>query len=213
MIVRPRLLSLAALVVASKQSGHRGTKPRVALVERATLAGYALLLCVGGWVFKSAVWPEPSPVIHTQRQSGTHMTLVVVAPTSKPSEAMGALVQEATAAMEQAARDAGMLFSTIGVSDDWSVERGLELLSALGHFDEIIVGRNWFNSGIMLFVDGLGGPPAVPQIVVVGQEKEIRSGPWYYGPMEELARAVGRDEMSAWAERGFPVNSVVGEQP
>ena len=192
---------------------HRDAGPKVTAIDKATLVVYALMLCVGGWVFTSTVWPEPSPVIHTQRESGTHVTLVVVAPTSQPSKEMVTVVHEATNAVGRAARDAGMLFSTIGVSDDWSVERGLGLLSTFGHFDEVIVGRNWFNSGIMLFVDALGGPQAVPQIVVVRQEKVIRKGSWRYGPMEELARAVGQGGMLAWAAGGFPVEAIGREQP
>lgn len=186
------------------RSGQGG--PRSKETDRVTLFVYVLVLIVCAWFFRSAVWPEPSPLIHTELRSGVHVTLVVVAPTSKPPTEMVTIVKDATVAVGEAAQNAGMFFSTIGVSDDWSVERGLDLLSSFGHFDEVIVGRNWFNSGIMLFVDGLGGRAAVPQIVVVRQEKTIRDGPpWAYGPMEELARVAGLAEISDWAARGFPI--------
>ena len=166
-----------------------------------------MILIVGARVFISAVWPEPGPIIHTERKSGIHVTLIVIAPTSRPPDEMITIVKDATAAVGQATQNSGMYFSTLGVSDDWSVARGLDLLNSFGSFDEVIVGRNWFNSGIMMFVDNLEGPTVVPQIVVVRQEKTIREGPWGYGPMVELARAAGLDQMSDWAARGFPLEA------
>ena len=190
-------------VPSARRSGD--SRPRAAATDRATLFAYVLMLIAGTWFFRSAVWPEPSPTIHTERKPGIHVTLVVVAPTAKPPDEMVAIVEDAIAAVGQSTRDAGMFFSTIGVSDDWSVERGLGLLRAFGHFDEVIVGRNWFNSGIVMFVEGLEGPAVVPQIVVVRQKKTIIEGRWTYGPMEELARAPGLAEMSKWAMSGFPI--------
>ena len=179
---------------------------RATALDKVTLFGYVLMFVVGVLIFRSVVWPAPSPIIHTELESGIHVTLVVVAPTAEPPEEMVAIFQEAVAALGHAVREEGMFFSTIGISDDWSVARGLDLLSSFGHFDEVIVGRNWFNSGIMMFVNDLEGPAVVPQLVVVRQEKTIvRGGPWVYGPIEELARTAGLSEMSNWAARGFPI--------
>lgn len=189
-----------------KRSRHGG--PRSTTIDTVTLAAYVLMLIGGAWAFRSVVWPEPTPIIHTELQSGIHVTLVVVAPTATPPDEMVAIVRDATAAVGQAVRNAGMLFSTIGVSDDWSVERSLDLLNSFGHFDEVIVGRNWFNSGIMMFISDLEGPPVVPQIVVIRQRKtrsDSRVVPWTHGPIEELARAAGLAEMSNWAAQGFAI--------
>ncbi len=175
------------------------------------LAGYALLLLACGWAFKSAVWPAREPAPFTRLEAGTHATLVLIAPTSKPTRELASAVKGATAALAERTNQAGLRFSTVGISDDWSVTRGMKILEEFGRFDEVIVGRNWFNSGVVRFIDEMNGPPVVPQLLVVRQEKRIDQDRWTSGPVAELVRVVGKTEIRSWAARGFPVPLGISE--
>ncbi len=63
----------------------------------------------------------------------------------------------------------GITFASIGIATDVVVRDGIDLLTALGHFDEIIVGRSWANLGAIRFAwdPNTGGRQSIPQILVV----------------------------------------------
>ncbi len=116
------------------------------------------------------------------------------------------MVAQSMAAMLQYANESGFYFSTIGVSDDWSVERGLRILEEFGTFDEVIVGRNWFNTGVERYITEAGALAAFPQIVVLLQERWLDREPWVYGQAEELIRVVGSGELAEWSRGQFAVS-------
>lgn len=71
--------------------------------------------------------------------------------------------------LREQAEEQGRTFSSIGVSLDWRVSVGTKYLESLGPFDEVLIGRSWLNSGALKYIwgDQLGGPAAVPQLLVV----------------------------------------------
>jgi hypothetical protein len=109
--------------------------------------------------------------------------------------------------MRAEARRRGVFFTTIGISDDWDVEKGLRTLQSFGWFDEVVVGRNWLNTGIVKYINDFGATPGVPQVVVTEQIIAIDSLPFEYGRLKILARFVGREQLAQWGRVGFGLTS------
>ncbi len=61
-------------------------------------------------------------------------------------------VKAAARVVRQRAEETGADAVTVGVSIDWAVELGSKHLARYGEFDEIIVGRNWFNTGARPYI-------------------------------------------------------------
>lgn len=174
-------------------------------------AALALIALCAGALLLYAWRPRPvPPPVDTELRSGSHLTLVVVAPTGDPDAGYAAMIDSARNSMRRFARASGYQYSTIGVSDDWSIERGLKKLQTMGPFDEIIVGRNWLNTGIESFVTDLGGVPGVPQLFLGVREISTDTIPFEYGAFRELLRLVGRSALMQWVEAGCPINADIG---
>jgi len=60
----------------------------------------------------------------------------------------------------------GVGFSAIGISVDWIPTRGINHLKKVGKFDEIIVGNNWTNNGIIKYVSEMGNEASTPQLIL-----------------------------------------------
>lgn len=145
----------------------------------------------------------------TQFRSGTHVVFVVVAPTSTPSDNFTGAVRIARDSVRASVGRSGRLFSTVGVSDHWNVAAGLEMLSALGPFDEMTVGRNWFNTGIEAYITRLNGAAAVPQVIVLQRNVLLDSLGVHYGSWSELYRGVGAADVESWARAGAILPSFI----
>jgi hypothetical protein len=161
------------------------------------------MLVIGGVAAGRAFIRPTSAKIDTRVETGRQLLLVVFAPTSLPDSDFGAEVRGAVPRLRELAAERGYRLSTIGVSDDWRIASGLEKLSRLGPFDEVIVGRNWLNSGVELYVNGPGAEPAVPQVVVVLRDVDVSVLPIKYGPTIEIARYVGRSPIAEWARQKY----------
>jgi len=104
-------------------------------------------------------------------------------------------------------RDSAKLHLSItGVSTDWSARVGASYFEELGEFDELVVGRNWFNSAITRHVwQAEGARPVIPQLILL--ERTVTQGE--RGPRIAGERVIGRfwggDEIMAWAARGAPL--------
>lgn len=104
-------------------------------------------------------------------------------------------------------RDSAKLHLSItGVSTDWQPRVGVSYFEELGQFDELVVGRNWFNSAITRHVwQAEGARPVIPQIILL--ERTVTQGE--RGPQITGERVIGRfwggDEIMAWAARGAPL--------
>jgi hypothetical protein len=99
----------------------------------------------------------------------------------------------------------GFRFITVGISRDSNISNGLIHLSGFGKFDEVIVGNNWNNSGILKYVYGdIPGIAATPQFVVTLRKYKLISqnnGLNGYRGLEEeilLLRKVGVREIDSW---------------
>ena len=114
----------------------------------------------------------------TPIRSGTELIMVLIATSTCPGiddPALGAALAQAREGLRREAAAKGQLFTTIGVSLDWSIDHGIEMLARFGPFDEVTVGRGWLNTGALRYIwKDMPGIAAVPQIVVV--EREIDKG-------------------------------------
>ena len=169
----------------------------------ATAAILAVLLVAAVALVIRELTPEAGAPIDTRFESGSHVTFALIAPTRAADEEYADHVKSAKAAVREQVLGQGRLFTTVGVSDHWSVNEGIAILEAFGPFDEIVVGRNWFNSGVKRFITDLEGHPAVPQIVVLVEEIRVDTLPWQYGPPRVITRILGKQEAQQWASVAF----------
>jgi hypothetical protein len=97
---------------------------------------------------------------------------------------------------DSAATRTEMRFSFIGVSLDWNVGNGLEYLARYGGYDEVIVGRNWLNTGVTSWIwRDHPGPPSMPQAVLLLRTIEQGERGITISRDSILARYVGVDEL------------------
>lgn len=88
---------------------------------------------------------------------------------------------------------------TIGISLDWDPAAGSVSLSDLGSFDEVIVGGNWFNTGVLQYVwQHPTRASAIPQIVLISRTIHRAGGVIRIGEEQELLRLVGSREILDW---------------
>lgn len=148
---------------------------------------------------------EPTPpMIDTRVSSGVHLTFVVIAPTGFPSSEYVEAVKAARTAYKGAAIEAGCFFSTVGISQGWYPDEGLAVLGRFGHFDELIVGRSWFNSGVQRYVTDLESVLQLPQVLAVVEGISVGETWWESTGPQEIGRHVGESALSAWLEEGSP---------
>jgi hypothetical protein len=107
----------------------------------------------------------------------------------------------------------GVSLSIMGVATDWVTRDALAYLQGFGEFDELDVGRNWFNGAVVHHVwEAAGGQPSVPQVVLLERTIDDGSGGSNrvtVSPERVLARFVGGDQIQAWVARGAPLPAVV----
>jgi len=102
-------------------------------------------------------------------------------------------------------------FTSHGISVGWDVEDGFEHLQSFGGFDEVSLGRNWFNLGAERYLwNEVPGTPATPQLLVIERlivsplEKTATGG---YAVLETrlLARYTGVHAISSWVDLDSPL--------
>ena len=147
----------------------------------------------------------PRDEIDTKFRTGTHISFILIAPTSNANRAFVDAISSARDSVRAYARRNNYIYTTIGIADDWNPERGVEQLSEYGHFDELIVGRNWLNSGVELYVTQEAAPNEVPQVLIVRRTVSVDSLPVQYGPLTQILRMSGTDDVLEWARAGFPI--------
>lgn len=121
------------------------------------------------------------------------------------SPEMPELIERAKLRARDEAIDNGANFAAIGVVVDWNVKDGFNHLSKFGEFDEVMVGRNWFNTGARKFIyaDTTIERGSVPQLVIVSRVNDIQVNETrnIYNIKEQniVARFRGADEIKEYA--------------
>ena len=124
-----------------------------------------------------------------------------VAPGAMPDPAYVTQVRAARDSLRALAAREGIYYSTVGVATEWDIAEGLRVLNAYGPFDEISVGRGWFNTGRFRYSGG-----TVPAVLVFLEDITVGQTSWTSEALTEVARFEGRRSVREWAARGFPLN-------
>lgn len=156
-------------------------------------------------IWRATRSPAP-PAIDTTIQSGRHVMFVLMAPSRMPSKEEVATVEAARDAVREFSKTCGCHFTTIGISNRWDVVEGFEILKAIGPFDELIVGRNWFNTGLAQYAGAMGAQPSSPQLLVAVDSIQVGQRWWSSTGPRELIRLKGFPSVKAWASRGYPLS-------
>jgi hypothetical protein len=113
----------------------------------------------------------------------------------------------------QLASEKRISFATLGISADWDVNAGIAHLSAIAHFDEVMIGRSWQNAGVLKYVyQGFPGRPATPQLLIVhrtiGDTTDLSGyAPYMVSNESLLSRKIGLYEIEHWLNQGAPLPS------
>lgn len=102
------------------------------------------------------------------------------------------------------AQKENMNFSVIGVANDQSIQKGWDFLKSNGHFDEVIIGKKWINSGSIEFILNFEEVlPGIPQIVIFKRSLVYKEG-LDVGENKIVARKIGEEAIRNWLENGAP---------
>lgn len=142
---------------------------------------------------------RPARLQLTSGAAGRERLIVVIASSSCAAarapgfaDTVRAVIHAAT----NAARDSGFAIATLGVATDPTPRVGLRFLESLGPFDEIALGRSWLNSSaIRLMWRDHGGPPTVPQIVLLDRVVDVDSSTIRIGTDSVVGRLIDMDAM------------------
>lgn len=138
-----------------------------------------------------------------QLNTGTELLVVFVGSLNCGATRAPGLTEAMTTLRARIAREAaleGKEVVHVGVATDWSIQDGLRFLTHFGPFDEVVIGRNWLNSGAIRYIwHDFRGTPALPQILVLERPVQVDSTVISVGSERLLARKVGSIEIVAWA--------------
>jgi len=118
---------------------------------------------------------------------------------------MPELIDSVKVQLNRQAQTRGQQFRAVFVGTDWEPEKSIALAKRDGSWDELVVGRNWFNLGAEHYIWGdPNTTPAMPQFVVFEQSITTDGG-IKFGERHVLVRVMGPDELAAWVEKGSPI--------
>lgn len=133
-------------------------------------------------------------------------------PACEEAELSG-LINDIKTKLHDRARELGIGFTSIGIAVDWSPETGIDHLQNISSFNEMIVGRNWYNTGMVKYTfSEFSGRRGLPQIIItkrvysgeMNSDRGVISG---YNGIEsdvELHRVFGPPAFARWNRDGVP---------
>ena len=102
----------------------------------------------------------------------------------------------------------GESFAVVGIGIDWNVDTARAYFATLGQFDELVLGRNWRNTGALAYMwrDSIARP-AMPQVVLVRRHIDFPPGSsrMTVSPDSVLRRLVGASSIVAWVAQGAQI--------
>ncbi len=124
-------------------------------------------------------------------------------PCHKPS--LKKALEKLKLTLHERAKEHNMGYSVMGIANDHPPKKGWEFIQSNGYFDEVIVGREWFNSGSIDFlINRSDSLPSVPQVIVFEREIDIGND-IKIGEKNILVRLKG-NEIEEWIENGADLN-------
>lgn len=160
----------------------------------------AVIAMVSVLAFTQTSTDEPAYAPRGTLADGDEIVLVYIGASSCAaclSDEIKEDVRRLKAQYHTLATRADKAFSTIGVSIDWDISEGMDLLEGYGDFDEISVGRNWQNSLARVLVwEDYPGRPAIPQALVLERRVRADAGGIRVSNEQLLRRLVGVEEIA-----------------
>lgn len=148
-------------------------------------------------------------------QQGRELTLVYIGSSTcyfSNKDFLPRALKSIKSKIKNKARENGYNFVTMGISRDWSIERGIDHLERMGEFDEISVGRSWANQGLLKYIwNEIPGRPAIPQVLVVDQNLKTPDGNLNTYRIEGeklIIRKVGVNEIKRWIKNRIAMPSL-----
>ncbi len=92
----------------------------------------------------------------------------------------------------------GLGYSSIGLALDYDTSEGLELLSGIGKWDEISVGRSWYGSGAQHLIWETDIEPFFPQLVVARRSIRVETEHVAFSELAVLQRFGSPAQAAAW---------------
>ncbi|HEX8385659.1 MAG TPA: hypothetical protein VF576_05725 [Rubricoccaceae bacterium] len=145
-------------------------------------------------------------------QTGTEVVLVYFgSATCAPChlDEFKAALERAKVLLHERAEADGKAFAVVGVAVDHNVEDGLAFLAGTGRFDELVVGRNWFNSAALAHIwraEGLEDRFAgLPGVMVFEREMTVGETGISASPPTYLVELVGARRIGEWVAAGAPL--------
>lgn len=168
------------------------------------LAGASLLTAGSGE--RGAV---TAPVPSRAQVDGFELVTVFISYSDCPGNRIqdfASVIAQMNRHLRAAAPELGVGFGSVGVSVDWSPDVGYDFLRRIDEFDEIVTGRNWFNTGAAAYLfRNLVGQAVIPQVLLLAREVRMEGRVVTIGPDEQIMRLVGPEAIIEWAEAGFPL--------
>lgn len=165
------------------------------------------MLATGGVAVWIGIRGPAATTIDTRLESGVHVTFVFVAsqvPVGlNPDPGLVRIVSMARDSVRERAHAASARYSTVGVSDHWLVSEGIRTLEAFGPFDEMVVGRSWFNSGLLRYMPE--EPTGFPAVIITVEDITVEQSSWTSNGVSEVRRLLGQRALEAWGASGFPL--------
>lgn len=117
-------------------------------------------------------------------------------------------LEQAKLLLEEQAQAAGKGFAVIGVSLDYDPEVGFDFLNGSGKFDEMTMGRNWFNAAALTHFGMTEGQEprqlALPSVIVYERDMEMGESIGASEP-RYLKQIVGAEALPEWVAAGAPL--------
>jgi hypothetical protein len=121
---------------------------------------------------------------------------------------MPALIDSVKVQLERQAGARGQQFRAVFVGTDWELENSIALAKTDGLWDELVVGRNWFNLAAERYIWGdPNTTPAMPQFIVFEQSITMGEDGIEFGEKRVLLRVMGSEELAAWVDKGSPMDA------
>lgn len=179
--------------------------------RQAALLSIAVLAALGGFlVIRSRGSSDAFRPSDTARlslfTSGTHDLVVLIGSSSCPG-ARDPRLARAFAPLASADYVPNGRIRTVGIALDWDVDRGLTWLRSVAHFDEVLVGNNWLNIGVVRFIwSDSSSTAAVPQLVIGRRTVDVGPSRVQVAGEHIVRTAIGVDRIIAALE-DLPVQS------
>ena len=182
-------------------------------LSAAVVVGCALIGWIGGRHVHRVLpvaTAEGTTLQITGIRSGEELLLVFIGSSSCPAareKGFDKVVAQVTERMRHEADRRKALFGRIGVALDWQIADGLTFLDKFGKFDEVIVGRDWLNTGYDKYVRNVRGDDGVPAIAVVSRQIVKRDSAISFANEVVLASVRGTIAIRKWLTEGAQLTS------